>query len=87
MTLTIPDLLPPDVARDLKDRILAADWIDGNATSGGGSAIAKHNRQLPEDCAAARTVQTLTGDRGADDAEVLRLTCVYHNLMRRFATP
>jgi PKHD-type hydroxylase len=32
----------------------AADWIDGNATSGPQSALAKRNEQLPEDSAAAQ---------------------------------
>jgi PKHD-type hydroxylase len=31
-----------------------------------------------------QSVQSLTVDRGADDEEVLRLTCLYHNLMRRW---
>ena len=32
----------------------AATWIDGNATSGHQSALAKKNEQLPEESAAAR---------------------------------
>jgi PKHD-type hydroxylase len=32
-----------------------------------------------------QVVQRLTADRGADDAEVLRLTQLYHNLIRRWA--
>lgn len=32
-----------------------------------------------------QSIQTLAGERGRDDAEVLRLTQVYHNLMRRWA--
>jgi PKHD-type hydroxylase len=54
MMLAIPDVL--DAARLARIRaILAgAEWIDGNATSGAQSALAKHNRQLPEDAPAAR---------------------------------
>jgi PKHD-type hydroxylase len=34
----------------------AADWVDGNATSGFQAAMAKNNQQLPQDGAAAREV-------------------------------
>ena len=54
MLTVIPDLLtPPQVAR-LRAELDAADWIDGNVTSGAQSALAKRNTQLPEDSAAAR---------------------------------
>jgi PKHD-type hydroxylase len=32
-----------------------------------------------------QSIQTLTLERGGDDGEVLRLTKVYHNLVRRWA--
>lgn len=32
-----------------------------------------------------QSVQVLAGERGADDAQVLRLTKVYHNLVRQNA--
>jgi PKHD-type hydroxylase len=32
-----------------------------------------------------QSIQHLTVDRGAADAEVLRLTQIYHNLIRRWA--
>lgn len=32
-----------------------------------------------------RSIQTIAVDRGQDDAEVIRLTGVYHNLLRRWA--
>ena len=38
----------------IRDLIDAADWVDGNITSGHQSALAKHNLQLPEDAPAAR---------------------------------
>ena len=32
-----------------------------------------------------RTIQQLTGERGSGDAEVVSLTGIYHNLVRRWA--
>ena len=49
MMLAIPDILTPAEAATLRARLVAADWIDGNATSGTQSALAKRNRQLSED--------------------------------------
>ncbi|BCA59493.1 Fe2+-dependent dioxygenase [Sphingomonas sp. HMP6] len=54
MLTVIPDLLSPVQLTTLRDTIEAADWIDGNATSGAQSALAKRNRQLPEESDAAR---------------------------------
>ena len=51
----IPEVLTKDQVGRLRTLIDAADWIDGNATSGAQSALAKRNEQLPEDSAAART--------------------------------
>lgn len=48
MLIAIPDVLPPDEAKALGAAIAAADWVDGNVTSGAGAALAKRNRQLPE---------------------------------------
>ncbi len=54
MLIVIPDVLEAaDVVR-VRSIIDAAEWIDGNATSGQQSALAKRNEQLPEDSAAAR---------------------------------
>ena len=54
MLTVIPDLLDAgDVAR-LRALIEPAEWIDGNATSGTQSALAKRNEQLPEDSRAAQ---------------------------------
>jgi PKHD-type hydroxylase len=52
--IRIPGVLTPDEARTMRESLLAAEWIDGNATSGPQSALAKRNRQLPEGSAAAR---------------------------------
>jgi len=54
MLTIIPDLLTPAQVAELRAQLDAADWIDGNATSGAQSALAKRNTQLPEDSAAAR---------------------------------
>lgn len=54
MLIAIPDLLDPATLASLRRTIDAAEWIDGNATSGHQSALAKHNEQLPEDSAAAK---------------------------------
>lgn len=54
MMLQIADLLSPEELRACRQIIDAADWIDGNATSGMQSAMAKSNRQIPEGSEAAR---------------------------------
>ncbi len=57
MLLTIPDVLPRDAALALRETIAAADWVDGNVTSGTGAASVKHNRQLPEEADVTRRAQ------------------------------
>lgn len=57
MLIAIPGLLSKDDALALADRLRSADWIDGNATSGAGAALAKRNRQLPEASEASRAGQ------------------------------
>lgn len=54
MMLQIPGLLGKDEVAGLRALIDAADWADGNVTSGFQSALAKQNRQLPEGSTAAR---------------------------------
>ncbi|WP_439540696.1 Fe2+-dependent dioxygenase [Sphingomonas sp.] len=54
MLIAIPDLLDAATLADLRTTIDVAEWIDGNATSGHQSALAKNNEQLPEDSAAAK---------------------------------
>lgn len=54
MLIAIPDLIDAATLADLRATIDAAEWIDGNATSGHQSALAKQNEQLPEDSAAAK---------------------------------
>jgi PKHD-type hydroxylase len=54
MMLAVPDLLDTDALARVRAIVDAAEWIDGNATSGHQSALAKRNRQLAEDSAAAK---------------------------------
>ena len=54
MMLHIPQVLTKDQVAQIRAMIDAADWIDGNATSGAQSALAKRNEQLPEGSQAAR---------------------------------
>jgi PKHD-type hydroxylase len=53
MLIVVPQVLPRDQALALGRELAAAEWVDGNVTSGAGAALAKHNRQLPEAGAAA----------------------------------
>jgi len=54
MMIQIPELLTGAEVAEVRRLIDAAEWIDGNATSGPQAALAKRNRQLPEDSAAAK---------------------------------
>ena len=54
MLIAIPDMLDAAGVARVRGIIDAAEWIDGNATSGPQSALAKRNAQLPEESAAAR---------------------------------
>ncbi len=53
MMHVIPDVLDAAGVARVRTLIDSAEWIDGNATSGHQSALAKNNRQLPEDSAQA----------------------------------
>jgi PKHD-type hydroxylase len=52
--IAIPDLLDATGVARLRAILDSADWVDGNATSGHQSALAKRNEQLPEGSPAAR---------------------------------
>ncbi|MBB6424616.1 Fe2+-dependent dioxygenase [Sphingopyxis sp. JAI128] len=54
MLIAVPDLLSVAEVAEVRTIIDAAEWIDGNATSGHQAALAKNNEQLPEDGKAAR---------------------------------
>lgn len=62
MLIAIPDVLDAAGVAKVRAIIDAVDWIDGNATSGHQSALAKKNAQLPEESAASREVGTLVLD-------------------------
>jgi len=62
MLTIVPDLLAPDQRAELRALIDTAAWIDGNATSGAQSALAKRNEQLPEDSDAAKRAGGLVLD-------------------------
>ncbi|MGH8444577.1 MAG: Fe2+-dependent dioxygenase [Solimonas sp.] len=54
MLLQIPDVLSSEQLARCRQLLDAADWVDGNVTSGHQSARAKANLQIPEEHAAAR---------------------------------
>jgi len=62
MLIAIPDVLDAAGVARVRGIIDAADWVDGNDTSGPQAALAKRNRQLPEDGAAAREAGGLVLD-------------------------
>ncbi len=59
MLIAIPDLLDAADVAAIRSLIDAAEWVDGNITSGHQSALAKRNLQLPEDSEAARQAQQI----------------------------
>ena len=54
MMLHIPDVLDKDQVALVRALIDAAEWVDGNVTSGPQSALAKRNRQVAEGAPQAR---------------------------------
>jgi PKHD-type hydroxylase len=54
--IVIPGVLSHDQLDNMRSRLSAAEWTDGNATSGHQSAGAKRNCQLPENSADARAL-------------------------------
>lgn len=54
MLIPIPNLLDAATVGRVRALIDAAQWVDGNITSGHQSALAKRNLQLPEDAAEAK---------------------------------
>lgn len=52
--IEIPALFDADTLTRLRAIVHAAEWVDGNVTSGHQSALAKRNRQIPEGAEAAR---------------------------------
>jgi len=62
MLIAVPDVLDATGVARMRAIIDAAEWIDGNATSGHQSALAKKNAQLPEESAAAREAGAIVLD-------------------------
>jgi PKHD-type hydroxylase len=62
MMLAIPDLLDKEGVARVRAIVDAGEWIDGNATSGHQSALAKKNEQLAEDSQAAKEAGRLVLD-------------------------
>jgi len=54
MMLHVPAVLSRQEVTDCRKLLDAAQWVDGNATSGEQAAKAKRNRQLPADAAMTR---------------------------------
>ncbi|MBS1239958.1 MAG: Fe(II)-dependent oxygenase [Proteobacteria bacterium] len=62
MLIAIPDLLSPAQVGQVRATIDAAEWVDGNVTSGAQSALAKSNEQLPEGSEAHASAGTIVLD-------------------------
>ena len=62
MLLTIANVLSKTQVAQCRAALDQAEWIDGNATSGPQSALAKNNRQLPETSPVARQIGDLIQD-------------------------
>ena len=62
MMIAIPELLGPDELARCRALMAQAEWIDGNATSGHQSALAKRNRQIGEDSAEAKELGAIVLD-------------------------
>jgi len=60
--IVIPKVLNAEQIGTMRARLEAADWIDGNATSGHQSARAKRNRQLAEDDPEAKALGNVVLD-------------------------
>ena len=54
MMIAIPDVLDAAKLAEVRALVGGGEWVDGNATSGHQSALAKRNRQLAEGSEAAR---------------------------------
>jgi PKHD-type hydroxylase len=62
MLIQVPAVLTAAQVAEVRRLIDAADWVDGNVTSGAQAALAKRNRQLSEDDAAAKRAGELVLD-------------------------
>jgi PKHD-type hydroxylase len=60
--IAVPDVLDAGRLAEVRRILAAADWVDGNATSGPQSALAKRNHQLDEGSDAARAAGAVVLD-------------------------
>jgi PKHD-type hydroxylase len=69
MIVHVEGVLAPDQIVAFRERLAAADWIDGRATAGEQSAQAKRNLQVPQDSATARELgEIILGALGRNPA-------------------
>lgn len=61
MMLHVPGVLTREQVAACRQALDAADWVDGNVTSGAQAAQFKRNRQLPQDSPVARSIGQLIG--------------------------
>ena len=59
MMLRIPQILSPEQVAECRQLLQQAQWVDGKATAGFQSAMAKDNLQLPQDCPEAKAMGEL----------------------------
>ena len=71
MMLHIPGVLTPAEVRRCMDMLAGTAWIDGAATAGVQSTLAKRNLQVPEDAEAARVLGGMILDALARNAAFL----------------
>lgn len=71
MLIRIPGLLTVDEIAHCRAVLDCAAWVDGRATAGAQSALAKHNLQVPEDAPEARQLgELILGKLGRNEAFV-----------------
>jgi PKHD-type hydroxylase len=71
MLLHIQGVLTPDQVSRCREVLEGEAWVDGRATAGEQSALAKHNLQVPQDAPAARELgEMILGALGQNQAFV-----------------
>lgn len=71
MLLRVEQVLTREEVAHCRERLAAADWVDGRVTAGEQSARAKHNLQIPEESATARELgELILGALGRNPAFV-----------------
>ena len=71
MIVRVPAVLTPEQVGACRERLAAGRWIDGRATAGPQSALAKRNLQVPEDAPETRELgQLILGALGRNETFV-----------------